>query len=81
MLVAPKFTLLGPIAVRTMGDAKATAHRRPYYSEFLAYLALHPKGVTAHQLAVDLCIRPQKARSDLSVIRRWLGQNRSGKPH
>jgi nucleoid-associated protein YgaU len=79
--VAPKLTLLGPIAVRTMGDATATAHRRPYYSEFLACLALHPKGVTADQLAVDLCIRPQKARSDLSVIRRWLGQNRDGKPY
>lgn len=79
--VAPKLTLLGPIAVRTMGDATATAHRRPYYSEFLAYLALHPNGVTADQLAEDLCIRPQKARSDLSVIRRWLGQNRSGKPY
>ena len=79
--VVPKLTLLGPIAVRTMGDATATAHRRPYYSEFLAYLALHPKGVTADQLAVDLCIRPQKARSDLSVIRRWLGQNRAGKPY
>ena len=79
--VAPKLMLLGPIAVRTMGDATATAHRRPYYSEFLAYLALHPKGVTADQLAADLCIRPQKARSDLSVIRRWLGQNRDGKPY
>jgi nucleoid-associated protein YgaU len=79
--VAPKLTLLGPIAVRTMGDASATAHRRPYYIEFLAYLALHPKGVTADQLARDLCIRPQKARSDLSVTRRWLGQNRSGQPY
>jgi nucleoid-associated protein YgaU len=79
--VAPKLTLLGPIAVRTLGDATATAHRRPYYSEFLAYLALHPKGVSADQLAEDLCIRPQKARSDLSVVRRWLGQNRSGKPY
>lgn len=79
--VAPKLTLLGPIAVRTMGDATATAHRRPYYSEFLAYLALHPNGVSADQLAEDLCIRPQKARSDLSVIRRWLGQNRYGKPY
>lgn len=78
--VAPKVTLLGPVTVRTLGDATATAHRRPYYIEFLAYLALHPKGVTAEKLAEDLGIRPQKARSDLSIIRKWLGQSRSGKP-
>ena len=73
--------LLGPVTVRTLGDATATAHRRPYYVEFLAYLALHPNGVTAEKLAEDLCIRPQKARSDLSIIRKWLGQSRSGKPY
>jgi nucleoid-associated protein YgaU len=79
--VAPKVTLLGPVTVRTLGDATATAHRRPYYVEFLAYLALHPNGVTAEKLAGDLCIRPQKARSDLSIIRKWLGQSRGGKPY
>ena len=79
--VAPKVTLLGPVTVRTLGDATATAHRRPYYVEFLAYLALHPSGVTAEKLAEDLCIRPQKARSDLSIIRKWLGQSRAGKPY
>lgn len=78
--VAPKVTLLGPVTVRTLGDATATAHRRPYYVEFLAYLALHPNGVSAEKLAEDLCIRPQKARSDLSIIRKWLGQSRAGKP-
>ena len=71
----------GPVTVRTLGDATATAHRRPYYVEFLAYLALHPNGVTAEKLAEDLCIRPQKARSDLSIIRKWLGQSRAGKPY
>jgi hypothetical protein len=62
-----------------MGDASATAHRRPYYVEFLTYLALHPNGVTADKLAEDLCIRPQKARSDLSIMRKWLGQSRAGR--
>ncbi|WP_310964108.1 LysM peptidoglycan-binding domain-containing protein [Nocardioides terrisoli] len=78
---APKVTLLGPVAVRTLGDATATAHRRPYYVEFLAYLALHPHGVSAEKLAEDLCIRPQKARSDLSIVRKWLGQSRAGRPY
>ena len=72
--------MLGPVTVRTLGDATATAHRRPYYVEFLADLVLHPNGVTAEKLAEDLCIRPQKARSDLSIIRKWLGQSRAGKP-
>lgn len=79
--VAPKVTLLGPVTVRTLGDATATAHRRPYYVEFLAYLALHPNGVSAEMLAEDLCIRPQKARSDLSIVRKWLGQSRAGRPY
>jgi LysM repeat protein len=79
--VAPEVMLLGPVTARTLGDATATARRRPYYVEFLAYLALHPKGVTAEKLAEDLCIRPQKARSDLSIIRKWLGHSRSGKPY
>jgi len=79
--VAPKLTLLGPISARTMGDAMATAHRRPYYLEFLSYLALHPRGVTADQLSEALHIRPHKARSDLSLIRSWLGQDRSGKQY
>lgn len=79
--VAPKVTLLGPVTVRTFGDATATAHRRPYYVEFLAYLVLHPNGVTAAKLAEDLCIRSQKARSDLSIVRKWLGQSRAGAPY
>ena len=79
--VAPKVTLLGPVTVRTLGDATATAHRRPYYVEFLSYLALHPNGVTAETLAEDLCIRPQKARSDLSIVRKWLGRSRAGNPY
>lgn len=76
--VAPKLTLLGPVSARTMGDATATAHRRPYYLEILAFLALHPEGVTAEQLAEAIRIRPDKARSEMSVVRTWLGTNRTG---
>jgi len=76
--VAPKLTLLGPVAARTMGDATATAHRRPYYLEVLAYLVLHPTGVTADELAEAFGIRPKKARTDLSALRIWLGKDRIG---
>lgn len=59
--VAPKVTLLGPIKARTLGDATATAHRRAYFVEFLAYLALHPSGVTADKLAEDSASAPDDA--------------------
>jgi nucleoid-associated protein YgaU len=76
--VAPKLTLLGPVSARAMGDVTATAHRRPYYLEILAYLVLHPSGVTADELAEAFGIRPKKARTDLSSLRIWLGKDRSG---
>jgi len=76
--VAPKLTLLGPVSARAMGDVTATAHRRPYYLEILAYLVLHPSGVTADDLAEAFGIRPKKARTDLSALRIWLGKDRSG---
>ena len=76
--VAPKLTLLGPVSARTLGDPTATAHRRPYYLELFAYLALHPSGVTADELAEAFGIRPKKARTDLSALRIWLGKDHSG---
>lgn len=74
-LPSPKLTLLGPVGARTTGDAKATAHRRPFYVELLAYLALHPNGVTAHDVADAFGIRPERVRVDMSQLRRWLGTN------
>ncbi|CAI9419277.1 LysM peptidoglycan-binding domain-containing protein [Nocardioides sp. T2.26MG-1] len=82
MLSAPKLTLLGPVGARTTGDTKATAHRRPFYVELLAYLALHPRGVSGHELADAFGIRPERVRVDISQLRRWLGNDpRTGKPY
>jgi nucleoid-associated protein YgaU len=81
-LSSPKLMLLGPVGARTTGDTKATAHRRPFYIELLAYLALHPHGVTAHDVADAFGIRPERVRVDMSQLRRWLGTNpRTGQPH
>ncbi len=81
-LVGPKLTLLGPVSARTLGDPRKMAHRRPYYVELLAFLALHPHGVTADDIADALGIRPDRARKDLGVLRGWLGRDpRTGKPH
>ena len=63
-----------------MGDATATAHRRPYYLEILAYLVLHPKGSPPRSSPRTSAsvpegpLRPER-------LRRWLGQNRSGEPY
>ncbi|PVG83744.1 hypothetical protein DDE18_05360 [Nocardioides gansuensis] len=81
-LSAAKLTLLGPVGARTTGDTKATAHRRPFYVELLAYLALHPRGVSGHDVADAFGIRPERVRVDMSQLRRWLGNDpRTGKPY
>lgn len=82
VLAASKLTLLGPVGARTTGDTKATAHRRPFYVELLAYLALHPHGVSARRIAEAFTIRPERVRVDISQLRRWLGSDpRNGKPY
>lgn len=81
-LSSPKLMLLGPVGARTTGDTKATAHRRPFYVELLAYLALHPRGVSGNDVADAFGIRPERVRVDMSQLRRWLGNDpRTGKPY
>ncbi|MCB0909494.1 MAG: LysM peptidoglycan-binding domain-containing protein, partial [Nocardioidaceae bacterium] len=74
-LTAPKLTLLGPVTARARGDAKKSAHRRAYFVELLAFLTLHPKGITAPDLAEMFGIQSERARNDLSLLRAWLGKD------
>jgi hypothetical protein len=79
---SPRLRLLGPVDARTTGEAKAVAHRKPLYVELLAYLALHPTGVTTPEVCDAFGLRPDRARTDLGVVRRWLGiDSRTGEPH
>jgi len=81
-LSSTKLTFLGPVGARTTGDTKATAHRRPFYIELLAYLALHPDGVSGPKVADAFGLRTERVRVDMSQLRRWLGTNqRTGKPY
>ena len=81
-LMGPKLTLLGPVSARTLGDTRKMAHRRPFYVELLAFLALHPKGVTANEIGEAFGLQPERARKDVGIIRGWLGSDpRTGKPH
>lgn len=81
-LMGPKLTLLGPVSARTLGDTRKMAHRRPFYVELLAFLVLHPKGVTANEIGEAFGLQPERARKDVGIIRGWLGTDpRMGKPH
>jgi nucleoid-associated protein YgaU len=81
-LSTAKLTLLGPVGARTNGDTRATAHRRPFYVELLAYLVLHPNGVSGQDVADAFGLRPERVRVDVSQLRRWLGTNpRTGEPY
>lgn len=81
-LASAKLILLGPVDACATGDAKATAHRRPFYVELLAYLALHPRGVAAAEVADAFGLKPDRVRVDISQLRRWLGNDPlTGEPY
>lgn len=70
----PRLTLLGPVNARAFGEIKPViTKRKPYFVEILAYLALHPKGATAGEIADAFGIAASRARTDVSSLRTWLG--------
>jgi len=78
----PRISVLGPVHGRAHGDAAEVAGRKPFYTEMLAFLALHPDGVTSGQVADAFAITPKRARVDMNAVRSWLGTNpRTGRPH
>lgn len=78
----PRLHVLGPVRATACGDVRAVARRKPHYVELLAYLALHPEGVTTTQLAEAFSLRKERVRTDVGIVRKWLGDNpRTGQPH
>lgn len=71
----PRISVLGPVHGRAYGDATDIAGRKPFYTEMLAFLALHPDGVTSGQVADAFAITPKRARVDMNALRSWLGTN------
>ena len=67
----PRLSVLGPVHVRTQG--KALARRRPYYTELFAYLVLRPEGATVDEIADDFSLSPARVRTDMKILRDWLG--------
>ncbi|MDP9416848.1 MAG: LysM peptidoglycan-binding domain-containing protein [Actinomycetota bacterium] len=78
---APKVTLLGPVHVRAQGSLPAQRPRPAWHTEIVAYLATHPRGVTAERFASDMwpedpdASGKTKVRQSISLVRRWLGVN------
>ncbi|MGB3257527.1 MAG: LysM peptidoglycan-binding domain-containing protein, partial [Ornithinimicrobium sp.] len=76
----PRLTLLGPVKAKTWG--KPLAERKAYLTELLAYLALHPQGVTTGETAEAFGITEAKTRDYIGRCREWLGQDpASGELH
>ncbi|OUZ10235.1 hypothetical protein BHE97_07720 [Aeromicrobium sp. PE09-221] len=71
----PRISVLGPVYGRAYGDTTDIAGRKPFYTEMLAFLALHPDGVTSGQVADAFSITPKRARVDMNALRSWLGTN------
>lgn len=76
----PRLRLLGPVKAWTRGTP--LTKRKPYYTELLAYLALHPAGATAEQVADAFSLQTGRVREYMRTVRTWLGTNpRTGQPH
>ncbi len=71
----PHLRLLGPIQARagTTGDPTVVAKRKAFYAELLAFLALHPNGVSIDQIVDAFATDAVQMRVHLSRLRIWLG--------
>ncbi|MBI4941688.1 MAG: hypothetical protein HY830_13155 [Actinobacteria bacterium] len=75
----PRLTVLGPLTVRAGVDRPTEKHRRAWTTEVVAYLACHPRGVTAEQLGEDLwptdprATTTSKVRQAIYMVRKRLG--------
>ena len=71
----PHLRLLGPIRARTgtTGNPMVVAKRKAFYAELLAFLALHPNGVSTDQLVDAFATDAVQMRVHLSRLRIWLG--------
>ncbi len=76
----PRVRLLGPVQVAATGTPPT--RRGAFFTELVAYLALHPQGVTPAQVAEALGIGRNKAREYLRTVRAWLGVDpHTGQPY
>lgn len=76
----PKLRLLGPVRATTRG--KPLVKRKPYMTELLTFIAVHPHGATPAEVADAFGITAAKVREYVRLVREWLGTNpRTGELH
>ena len=71
----PHLRLLGTIQARTgtTGTPTVVAKRKAFYTELLAFLVLHPQGVSIDQVVDAFGTDATQMRVHLSKVRSWLG--------
>lgn len=72
----PRLSLLGPVTLRLPAgrpDLPEAIRRRALLLDLLAFLALHPQGVSRDQIADALGVTQDRVRKYVSVLRQWLG--------
>jgi nucleoid-associated protein YgaU len=78
----PKLALLGPVTATVRGAVPRVAERKAFFTELLSFLALHPTGVSSRQVQDAFGLKASRARTDLALLRQWLGINpRTGEQH
>lgn len=76
----PRLRLLGPVRATTRG--KPLVKRKPYMTELLTFIALHPHGATPTEVAETFGLTAAKVREYVRLVREWLGTNpRTREPH
>lgn len=73
----PKLRVLGPVVIDASGPSPTSSGR--FYAGMLAYLTCHPEGVCVEQVA-EACggthpLNWSRIRTNISVLRRWLGRD------
>lgn len=76
----PRVKVLGPVKVWGAGPTTTVAGKVPTIYAVVGYVALHPEGVIASQIAAMAGVETTNVRSKLSDARAWLGNRPDGTP-
>ncbi|WP_170177035.1 LysM peptidoglycan-binding domain-containing protein [Myceligenerans xiligouense] len=76
----PRVKVLGPVSMWAAGPMDKVADKMPTIQAVLGYVALHPDGVIASQIAAMAGVETTNVRSRLADLRDWLGNRPDGNP-
>ncbi len=78
----PRLSVFGPMRLRVGpgGNPAVVAHRKPFYTGIVAYLA-HTRGATTDEIATAMKLTPRRVRKDMYILRNWLGDKPGTQDH